>query len=289
MERERWLVLYSLATHLSRNWGYGSRYDTACIVGIFLWAVIHDRPLCWACDKRNWPSDLKIGRLPAQSTLSRRLRSSAVRRLLQEMQRALREITTIASEEGGTHIIDGKPLLVGGYSKDREARFGRAPGGLGRGYKLHAVWGAAAVPAAWELAPLNVNEKVMAERLIRRLMGSGLLLGDAQFDSNALYDLAFERGFRMVVPRRKRGGLGHRYQSPHRLLAIMMLEQAGCRREFHRLRTGIERRFGNLTSFAGGLSPLPGWVRRFHRVWLWVQAKLLINAVRILQREHAVA
>jgi hypothetical protein len=30
------------------------------------------------------------------------------------------------------------------------------------------------------------------------------------------------------------------------------------------------------------MAPLPPWVRRLHRVRLWVQAKLLINALRIL-------
>jgi hypothetical protein len=35
------------------------------------------------------------------------------------------------------------------------------------------------------------------------------------------------------------------------------------------------------TSFAGGLGPLPAWVRRLPRVRTWVWAKLLINAVRI--------
>jgi hypothetical protein len=46
-------------------------------------------------------------------------------------------------------------------------------------------------------------------------------------------------------------------------------------------RNAIERTFGNWTSFGGGLSPLPAWVRRPHRVQLWTQAKLLVNAVRI--------
>lgn len=49
---------------------------------------------------------------------------------------------------------------------------------------------------------------------------------------------------------------------------------------FH-ARSDVEREFGHLTSFGGGLSPLPSWVRHEKRVWLWVTAKLLINAVRI--------
>ena len=45
MERERWLQLYRLACELCRSWGWGYRFSTACIVGVFLWAVIHDRPV----------------------------------------------------------------------------------------------------------------------------------------------------------------------------------------------------------------------------------------------------
>jgi hypothetical protein len=55
-------------------------------------------------------------------------------------------------------------------------------------------------------------------------------------------------------------------------------------RTFHAERTEIERRFGNWTSFGSDLAPQPSWVRRQHRVRLWVQAKLLINADRIRHR-----
>jgi hypothetical protein len=48
-----------------------------------------------------------------------------------------------------------------------------------------------------------------------------------------------------------------------------------------RQRLAVERAFGNCTSFGGGLAP---WVRRLHRVRLWVQAKLLIDALRIAQK-----
>ena len=48
----------------------------------------------------------------------------------------------------------------------------------------------------------------------------------------------------------------------------------------YRFRRQIERDFGNLVSFGGGLTCLPAWVRRFTRVRNWVQAKLLVNAAR---------
>jgi hypothetical protein len=53
-------------------------------------------------------------------------------------------------------------------------------------------------------------------------------------------------------------------------------------REVWGLQGRIEQRFGVLTSFGGGLSSLPSWVRHLKRVWLWVGAKLVINGVRIV-------
>ncbi len=51
-------------------------------------------------------------------------------------------------------------------------------------------------------------------------------------------------------------------------------------KKLYRFRRQIERDFGNLFSFGGGLTRLPPWVRRFPRVRNWVNAKLLINAAR---------
>ena len=52
-------------------------------------------------------------------------------------------------------------------------------------------------------------------------------------------------------------------------------------RELYRLRWGVERRFANLASFDGAMGPLPRWARRLSRVRLWVEGKLLVNAIRI--------
>jgi len=46
-------------------------------------------------------------------------------------------------------------------------------------------------------------------------------------------------------------------------------------------RKAVERFFGQLTSFGGGLSPLPAWVRTHRRVRRWVQAKLIFNRLRM--------
>ena len=286
MERERWKGLYQLACELSRSWRFGHRYSVACIVGVYLWGVLHDRPVSWSCQVDNWPQELPFRRLPSQSTMSRRLRTKAVQELLKLMENALKIATSPPPEPEPVKVIDAKPLPIGSYSKDPDARWGRAAGTMAKGYKLFAVWGSAALPEVWRMDSMNVSEKRMAPELIGRIPGQGWLLGDAQYDSNELFDLAYEHGFQMLAPRRKKGGFGHHYLSPHRRFSVQLLEGSAWP-AFHRDRTDIERKFGNCTSFGGGLAPLPSWVRRLHRAQLWVQAKLLINAQRTLQGEMA--
>ena len=48
------------------------------------------------------------------------------------------------------------------------------------------------------------------------------------------------------------------------------------------MRGGVERAFGQVGNFGGGLSPLPNWVRRPRRVALWVAGKFMIWMVRTL-------
>src|SRR5207244_2881432 len=162
-----------------------------------LWAALHDRPLAWACDPRHWTTTrLRPARLPSQSTVSRRTRRVAFGLFLNSLSERLRG----DGLPGLALTLDGKPLLVGGCSKD--------PAG-GRGYQLVA----------------------------------------AQHDKNP--------------------GTGHHYQSPFRLRCIELLRGEFGKALFA-LRPAIERAFGNATAFAGGLAPLPTWVRRQHRVDQWV-------------------
>jgi hypothetical protein len=70
MERVRWLELYRLARELGKSFPGGVRYTSAVIVGVFLWAVLNDRPVSWACVREHWPKSLEFGRLPSQSVMS---------------------------------------------------------------------------------------------------------------------------------------------------------------------------------------------------------------------------
>jgi Transposase DDE domain len=285
MERELWVVLCHLAT---RFYNRSSRacYGDDVICSVYWWAVVHDRPMCWACQASHWPGDFRQ-RLPSQPTLSRRLRTNSVEQLLADVERALLAIVIVVGPR--VLAVDGKALPVGGPSKDADATWGRGAGGLARGYKLHAVWGEGPLPIAWGLAPLNVSERRMAAKLVSDLPGWGYLLGDKQYDVNYLYEAAARADYQLLAPQQRPGkGLGHRRHSPHRLRGLELLNTT-FGKELYRRRLRIEHRFAQLTSFVGGLGPLPFWVRRFNRVKLWVHSKLLINAVHHLKLHLAPA
>jgi Transposase DDE domain len=279
MERELWLALYKVAEGCGgARWWEVVRFRDYEIVGVFLWAVVHDRPVSWACDPINWPKGLWKGKLPSQSTMSRRLRTTEVQRLLSEMEGKYATL----ERPGFVALVDGKPLVVGTHSKDRDAQWGRAGRGYAKGYKLHAIYGRGELPLAWDVAPLNVSEPEVAARCVSRLEGGGgYLLGDKAFDSNPLHDLASSRGYQLVAERKRpNAGLGHRRHSPSRLRSIHLLHTE-FGQDLYRCRDDVERKFGWLTTHSGGLAPLPAWVRRPHRVRLWVQGKLLVHAAYV--------
>ena len=194
--------------------------------------------------------------------------------------------------------MDGKALPVAAHSKDRDARWGRGAGQQSNGYKLHAITSGRPMPEQWAVTPLDVDERHVARRMLKRLGGdpaaAGYVLRDGMYDASDLHDRAAAANHRMLGPRRRPGtGLGHRYQSPHRVRGIDVMEPpAGLNRfgpDLYRSRAQAERDFGNLVAFGGGLQCLPPWARRVWRVRLWVYDKLLINAarIRVLRRKKA--
>lgn len=277
MERELWLLLYDIATRLDKRWGRW-RYSRAEIVMVYFWCVLHDRPMSWGVDPANWPDDLRPLNLPPQPTLSRRMRRPETLQLLVDIEQSW--LALVGTSRWLIRVIDGKPLAVSGVSKDADARYGRGAGGMQKGYKFFAVWASGPLPLAWALAPMSYSERTMARRLIPTLPGSGYLLGDSEYDCNELYELAAAADHQLLARKRqKHRGLGHRRQSPYRLRSLELLKDA-FGKTLYRFRRQIERDFGNLVSFGGGLASLPAWVRRFPRVRNWLHAKLLINAAR---------
>ena len=282
MDRELWRQLSHALCDVARAFPKTrrQRYDVRHIVRVYLWAVLHDRPVVWATDPCNWPRRTRSVSLPDQSTMSRRLRHPAVWDFL----------TALARRVGGRprggllKAIDGKALVVPKHSTDAEATRGRGVGGPAKGYKLHAIWNFGAMPLAWSVQPLNVSELTEARTLIAQLTDEGYLLADANYDSNALHERVAAQGHQLIAPRRcPWRGLGHRRHSPHRLRSIHLLETAASPfgRCLYQRRREIEREFAGLGSFGGGLQCLPTWVRSLHRVRLFVHAKLIINATRI--------
>jgi hypothetical protein len=213
--------------------------------------------------------------------MSRRLRSAAIEQLLADVEETLLALVVVTGPQ--VLVVDGKPLPIGGASNDADATWGRGAGSVVKGYKLHVLWGTGPLPIAWGLAPLDVREPRMAAKLVQDLPGSGYLLGDSQYDANYLYDAAAAADYQLLAPQQRPGkGLGHRHHSPYRLRGLQLLSTSFGKSLFQK-RSRIEHYFAQLTSFVGGLAPLPFWVRRFHRVKLWVHSKLLIHAVHQLK------
>jgi hypothetical protein len=209
--------------------------------------------------------------------MSRRLRTTEVQRLLYQMGQHLAR----QQANGWVAVVDGKPLLVGGDSKDQDSRWGHAIRGYARGYKLHAVFGAGPVPLQWDVTPLNAAEPEVAAVLVGNLQGNGYLLGDKQYDSNPLHQVASGMGYQLVAERKRPNtALGHRPHSPSRLRSMELLQKDFGQALIHS-REDVERQFGWLTNHAAGLAPLPNWVRRIWRVRSWVQAKILIHAAYV--------
>ena len=283
MERELWPLLFRTVRAVGRDFTQKyKRIPGWVLVVTLLWAALHDRPICWACKADNWKTTrLRPWHLPSPATMSRRVDGVAVGLLWCAVEEQLRALS--AHVPGLIAFLDGKPLPVGGCTKDPDARYGRGAGVMAKGYKLHAVWSYGPLPENWEMTPLNAEEGVVAQRLIPQLRGTGYLLADGNYDVNTLYNLAGRQQYQLVTPMPK-AAPGRRRQSPQRLHSIEMVGRPfGA--DLYNCRIAIEESFANATSFGGGLSPLPAWVRGLDRVRTWVWAKLLINAVRVLKKQ----
>jgi len=293
MEYQLWKAIVAVLVALDMP-GAPAAFDFSDqeIVRVYYWSVVCDRPTSWACQKRHWPVFLRKRSLPSPATMSRRLRSAAVVALL----RALERHVVAPKEPGLFWIVDGKPLVIGGCSKDRQAGYGRAAGGMAKGYKVHALVGSDGSVATWRLAPMNKDERVMAERLVKAAPAEvmGYLLADGNFDSNPLHRVCMERGnLQLLTPRRYGPGKGHghRKQTAGRLRSIAILESPfpAFGTQLRKDRSAIERQFGNWCNWGGGLTCLPAWVRTHRRVYRWVQAKLVLARLKQAENSRACA
>jgi hypothetical protein len=266
------------------------QFADRAIVKVYFWSTHWDRPVSWACDEQHWPQELMhrtVGlRLPSQPTMSRRMRTVGVLQLIERVQ------TKLAEELGEeiVKVIDSKPLRVGNYSKDRDARRGRAAGEKARGYKLHVISSGKSLPH-WTLTAMNSNDQIGAALLLPQLSGWGYVSADNGYDANPVYRQARSVNHQLIAPpRRSNAGVRDvKRNSPQRIRSLDLfadpLQHCGLENGFARsivdARDQIERHFGNATM--QGMGSPPPWVRTPHRVATWAAAKLIQTMMRKLE------
>ncbi len=279
MKRSDWRGIERCVRELAQHMASGRfDFDDADIVLTYLWACYHDKPIRWACQRFNWPVYHRRP-IPSESTMSRRMRAARVSALLDATRRELEQ----GPEPGFVRAIDGKILTVAAHSIDPDATFG-GPRGRRRGYELHSVCTLDGRRNAWSVHTLGVDERVAAIDLIPRVTGAAYILGDTNYHSNNLCQIAAAHEMQWVAQRRRRGngGLGHHPISNARRRCLDMVEFAVTpfTAELYETRRSIETMHANLVSCAGGLNGLPPWIRRIWRVRNWIAAKLVLDAAR---------
>jgi len=267
----------------------GQLYGDAVVALFHCFAVLSGRSHLWAYDKGHWPLWLRRMTFPSYSQLMRRLKG--IDPLIEALNREFRALLP----GGPDKTCDGKPLVVGGDSKDPDAAWGKIPGdGWAKGYKLHLVIDeSSGAIEAIDVTALDGGEPTATRRLVRTMdLSACTLRGDSGYDSNPLYRAVADRGGRLIAPRKKPGrGLGHHRHHPDRLRAIAELEgdPAALRAHRHR-RIRVEQSLAHLTNVPCGLAPLPNFVRRLPRVRRWVKTKtMLYHLYRILTLGIALA
>ncbi len=278
MDNHIWRTVDSVVRSVNRSVpqeGRLKRFSDVLIVGMYLWSVWHDRPLCWACDRHHYGSLFRPRRLPSVSQFCKRIKSARCEQILTKVYERLAR----TDEQTYRCFLDARPLPVGPCSKDVEAKPGRVYGGFSRGYKVHELVLDDGRTAAWSVMPLNVSERVVALALIDAVRPHGVLLADANYDSGPLYEQVARYGGRLLAIPRRGAGKGHHKQSEERLTSLFVWRRVGS--VMRRKRVHVERVLGNQSSYGGGLGPLPPWVRTLERARRWVGAKLILHHARL--------
>lgn len=252
MERQLWKEIVRIISQFSKQpFNPRQRFTDDDIIEVYFWAVIHDRPVSWACERINWSLWWHKERLPSNSTMSRRLRKKSVCERIELLEK---RVLRSPSSSGLAWFLDGKPLVISGCSKDKQAGYGRAAGGKAKGYKVHAIVGNDNSVAEWRLAPMNVDERKMARRMLLAADIQGYVAADGNYDSNELHAVCDRRGnLQLVTPRRYGPGTGHghRKQTAGRMRSKDILENPypAFGQDLMAQRVAIERHYGNLSNW----------------------------------------
>lgn len=253
---------------------------------MYFWSVAHDRPRNFATRRENYSSLFRPRRLPSYSQFCRRLHDERVLAMIDHVQHRL----SASPQPVSLAFIDGKALPISESSKDPDARTGRGHGKFSRGYKLHALVAADGRIQCFAVRPMNEAEpRVSRELIFPRLAPGVTVIGDGNYDSKFLYEIARERGASFFAPPKKapqQRRSWKRTNEARREAVEMWEQQPNLARKIYKSRTEIERVFSRLSCYGGGLAPLPAWVRRLDRVTLWVTAKISLYHARLLIREQ---
>lgn len=259
-------------------------YSDLLVVRMWLWAVMHDRPLSWACRRQSYTARFRPRRLPSVSRFSRRLRTRRFARL----RVLLHETLTAHGASAALSFLDGKALPIGDWATDRDARDGAVrTGRFRRGYKLHGRVNDVGFIEEYSVRSLNEGEPKVARTLLRRVPSGGAVVADANYDSRLLYGAVERRGawfFTPIKGEAKAASTFARMPESRRQAIALWKERPHIAQRAMGARSTIERVFAHLCGFGGGLGPLPAWVRRIGRVRLWVEAKIAIYHARLIAK-----
>jgi hypothetical protein len=142
----------------------------------------------------------------------------------------------------------------------------------------------------FRVTAMRNSEAAVSLPMVRVIPRKVVVLADGAYDNRYLYRAVQQRGSHLLThlrghsqnPSRLRG-MGH---ARREALEAWRNHVSLCRQAMAR-RKQIERIFGSLCSYGGGLAPLPAWVRRLKRVRRWVTAKLIIYHARLNYRKGA--
>jgi hypothetical protein len=318
VDRELWTLVLGTIKRAAREVGWNGgrrapRFPNWLIVAMYAWSTWHDRTLSWACDRAHYNGLFRPRELPSVSRFSRRVKSEDCRRVKSEdcrrvksedCRRVLQRVHAALAQRGLTideGCVDGKALLVGPVSKDRQATRGKVCGGFAKGYKLHAFVNERRRVVVRSVTGLNEDEKAAAMHLLPHLPPASpqaLIFKDGNYGSAPLHKLAAEvlPDARLVGPLKGQDRVGPEGHHP-----VTLRQMGTARRELVaawqrcpaavelalRARDTVERVFGVLCCTAGGLgTALPPWVRTLDRVRRWVGTKVILYNARLAVQDR---
>ncbi len=281
MDQAQWTRLGVALRAAARSIGRRRRlvYSDFLIARLYFWAVWHDRPMTWAIERRHYTRTFLPRKLPSVSQLNRRIAQDRFQRLLQRVHERL------ARHAGDALCIDGRALTVSPVSQDQDARRGHVPGGMAKGYKLHAVVSEDRRIPVFSVMPLNHHEMPVARMMLAAAVvkPGAMVFADGNYDAHVLHKDVHRRGGWLITRPRGRGRhpvTRRQMGSARRRLIDLWDRCPELMERVYRERNRIEQVFGHLSCTPGLLGPLPTFVRGLARVRRWVGAKITLYHAR---------